>query len=77
MKIIDGKAVAESIKSEIAQKVAQRIKQGKKKPHLAAVLVGNDGASETYVKSKVKNCEKVGFDSTLLHFEESISEVNF
>ena len=74
MKIIDGKAVAESIKSEIAQKVAQRIKQGKKKPHLAAVLVGNDGASETYVKSKVKNCEKVGFDSTLLHFEESISE---
>jgi methylenetetrahydrofolate dehydrogenase (NADP+)/methenyltetrahydrofolate cyclohydrolase len=74
MNIIDGKAVAQIIKAEIAQKVAQRIKQGKKKPHLAAILVGNDGASETYVKSKVKNCEKVGFNSTLLHFNETISE---
>ena len=74
MKIIDGKAVAEKLKTEISQKVAQRTADGKKKPHLAAILVGNDGASHTYVNSKVKNCQKVGFSSTLLHFEDTITE---
>ena len=74
MKIIDGKKIAEEIQNEIAIKVAKLKEQGKKIPHLAAVLVGNDGASETYVAGKVKACEKVGFNSTLIRLPETTSE---
>ena len=66
MKILDGKKTSNDIKEEIAVEVAQLIASGGKKPHLAAILVGNDGASETYVNAKVKACEKVGFNSTLV-----------
>lgn len=74
MTIIDGKAVAEQIKKEIAEEVRQIIAAGGKRPHLAAVLVGHDGGSETYVASKVKACEACGFKSTLIRFEDTISE---
>lgn len=72
--IIDGKQTAKDIKEEIAQQVAEWTQAGGKTPHLAAVLVGDDGASQTYVNSKVKSCEKVGFKSTLKKFDDSISE---
>jgi len=72
--IIDGKLISEQIQNEIAQEVTKLILNGGKKPHLAAILVGNDGASETYVAAKVKACEKVGFDSTLLRLPASTSE---
>ncbi len=74
MQIIDGKATADQIKQEIALEVAQMKDVGKKTPHLVAILVGNNGASETYVANKVKSCEEVGFNSTLLRFEPSITE---
>ena len=74
MQIIDGKAVSAQIKLEIAEEVAQLKSGGKKTPHLAAVLVGHDGGSETYVANKVKACEEVGFKSTLIRFEENVSE---
>ncbi len=74
MTIIDGKAIAEQIKKEIAEEVKQIIAAGGKRPHLAAVLVGHDGGSETYVASKVKACEACGFKSTLIRFEDTISE---
>ncbi|GAB1359980.1 bifunctional methylenetetrahydrofolate dehydrogenase/methenyltetrahydrofolate cyclohydrolase FolD [Porphyromonadaceae bacterium] len=74
MQLIDGKAITEQIKQEIAQEVEQIKKQGGKTPHLAAILVGHDGGSETYVAHKVKACEQVGFNSTLIRFEEEISE---
>jgi methylenetetrahydrofolate dehydrogenase (NADP+) / methenyltetrahydrofolate cyclohydrolase len=73
-KIIDGKKVASEIKQEIAEEVLKLRKEGKKIPHLAAILVGNNGSSETYVANKVKDCEEVGFKSTLLRFESNISE---
>lgn len=72
--IIDGKATSLAIKEEIAEKVQQIIKDGGKVPHLAAVLVGEDGASQTYVEGKVKACEMVGFKSTLLKFDADITE---
>lgn len=72
--LLDGKKLSEEILNEISQEVLERKKKNKKTPHLAAILVGNDGASETYVASKVKNCEKVGFDSTLIRYESSVSE---
>lgn len=72
--IIDGKATAATIKAEIAQEVAAIVAAGGKRPHLAAILVGNDGGSETYVKNKVLACEACGFDSTLIRMEESVSE---
>ncbi|UJP65034.1 bifunctional 5,10-methylenetetrahydrofolate dehydrogenase/5,10-methenyltetrahydrofolate cyclohydrolase [Mongoliitalea daihaiensis] len=72
--IIDGKKTSEEIKSEIATRVKEIVDAGGKKPHLAAVLVGNDGASQTYVGAKVKACDQVGFDSTLVRLEETISE---
>jgi methylenetetrahydrofolate dehydrogenase (NADP+)/methenyltetrahydrofolate cyclohydrolase len=72
--IIDGKATSMAIKNEIAEKVKQIVKDGGKVPHLAAVLVGDDGASQTYVGGKVKACEFVGFKSTLLKFDADISE---
>jgi methylenetetrahydrofolate dehydrogenase (NADP+)/methenyltetrahydrofolate cyclohydrolase len=74
MKILDGQLVSKAIKDELKIKVAQLIAEGKKVPHLAAILVGSNGASETYVGSKVKTCEEIGFGSTLIRLEESISE---
>jgi methylenetetrahydrofolate dehydrogenase (NADP+)/methenyltetrahydrofolate cyclohydrolase len=76
MQILDGKLVSRSIKDHIAKTVVRLKEQGKKAPHLAAILVGDNGASETYVSAKVKDCEEVGFDSTLLRFDERISERN-
>ena len=73
-KIIDGKKVASEIKQEIAEEVARLKIAGKKVPHLAAILVGNNGSSETYVANKVKDCEEVGFKSTLLRFGNDITE---
>src|SRR5262245_23040627 len=74
MQILDGKLVSQSVKEKVKAKTALLKKEGKKTPHLAAILVGNNGASETYVASKVKNCEEVGFKSSLIRFDESISE---
>ena len=74
MIILDGKKISNDIKEEIAVEVSQLIASGGKKPHLAAILVGNDGASETYVSAKVKACEKVGFNSTLVRLEDTVSE---
>jgi len=74
MQIIDGKATAAAIKTEIAAEVDQIVKSGGKRPHLAAILVGHDGGSETYVKNKVIACEQCGFKSTLIRFESDISE---
>ncbi len=74
MQILDGKKAAQAIRDELKIEVAQLNAEGKKIPHLAAVLVGNNGASTTYVAAKVKACEEVGFKSTLIHYEETISE---
>lgn len=74
MQLIDGKAVAAQIKTEIAAEVAQIKAGGGKIPHLAAILVGHDGGSETYVASKVKTCEEVGFKSSLIRYEEDVTE---
>lgn len=74
MEILDGKKLSQQIKEEIRQAVALRKEKGHKVPHLAAVLVGNDGASLTYVGSKVRSCEQVGFKSTLIRLEQSITE---
>ena len=74
MQILDGKKASQSIKDELKIEVAQLTAEGKKIPHLAAILVGDSGASATYVAAKVKACEEVGFKSTLIHFEETISE---
>ncbi len=74
MTLLDGKKLSEEILSEIAIEVAELKRKGKRAPHLAAILVGNDGASETYVASKVRNCEKVGFDSTLIRFDAATSQ---
>lgn len=74
MQILDGKKVSQAVKDQLKIDVAQRFAEGKKVPHLAAILVGNDGASETYVASKVKSCEEVGFKSTLIRFEADVSE---
>lgn len=74
MELIDGKKISNEIKEEIAQEVKEMVATGKKKPHLAAVLVGHDGGSETYVAHKVKACDQVGFDSTLVRFEDDATE---
>lgn len=74
MQIIDGKATAAAIKAEIASEVEAIVAGGGKRPHLAAILVGHDGGSETYVKNKVLACEACGFKSTLLRFEDDITE---
>jgi len=71
---IDGKKVAAEIRQEIAAEVKMLLKSGKKIPHLAAILVGNNGSSETYVANKIKDCEEVGFHSTLIRFTAEISE---
>ncbi|MDE6048781.1 MAG: bifunctional methylenetetrahydrofolate dehydrogenase/methenyltetrahydrofolate cyclohydrolase FolD [Paramuribaculum sp.] len=72
--IIDGKQVAADIKREISETVTQMLAQGAKRPHLAAILVGHDGGSETYVAHKVKACEECGFKSTLIRFEDDVTE---
>lgn len=74
MQIIDGKATAKEIKSEIRQEVEAIIASGKRAPHLAAILVGHDGGSETYVAYKIKDCEEVGFRSSLVRFEDDVDE---
>ena len=74
MQIIDGKAIAATIKKEIAQQVEQILAAGGKRPNLAAILVGHDGGSETYVANKVRACEECGFTSTLIRYEEDVTE---
>lgn len=74
MILIDGKKTADEIKKEIAEEVRQIVASGRRAPHLAAVLVGHDGGSETYVAFKIKDCEEVGFRSTLIRFEDNVTE---
>jgi len=74
MQLIDGKAVSDAVKQEIAEEVNQMISEGKKRPHLAAILVGHDGGSETYVANKVKACAVCGFTSTLIRFDDDVTE---
>lgn len=72
--LLDGKATSQAIKAEIAVEVATRLKEGKPQPHLVAILVGHDGGSETYVAAKIKACEEVGFRSSLIRFEDDVTE---
>ena len=74
MQLIDGKAISSEIQKELEAQVKERKAQGKKIPHLVAILVGNVGASLSYVNAKVKACEEIGFESTLIRFEESVTE---
>lgn len=74
MQLIDGKATAAQIKAEIAEEVKAMVARGEKQPHLAAVLVGHDGGSETYVKNKVLACEQCGFKSSLIRYEDDVTE---
>ena len=74
MQLIDGKAIAATIKKERAQEVEKIIAEGGKRPHLAAILVGHDGGSETYVANKVRACEECGFTSTLIRYEDDVTE---
>ncbi len=75
MQIIDGKATAKAIKEEIRAEVDSLVSAGKRNPHLAAILIGHDGGSETYVAYKIKDCAEVGFKSTLVRFEDDVKEV--
>lgn len=72
--IIDGKAISEQVKAEIAAEVKEIVASGKRAPHLAVIIVGHDGGSETYVAHKVKSCEQVGFKSTKITFEDDVTE---
>ncbi|MDB5123134.1 MAG: bifunctional 5,10-methylene-tetrahydrofolate dehydrogenase/5,10-methylene-tetrahydrofolate [Mucilaginibacter sp.] len=74
MKLLNGKYVSEKLKGEIAEGAAKLLAQTGRKPHLVAVLVGHDGGSETYVASKIKNCEQVGFKSSLVRYEDTVTE---
>jgi methylenetetrahydrofolate dehydrogenase (NADP+)/methenyltetrahydrofolate cyclohydrolase len=74
MKILDGKVASAAIKEKLKAQVENDIANGKRPPHLVAILVGNDGASETYVASKIKNCKEIGFKSTLIRYNEDIDE---
>ena len=74
MLILDGKIASAAIKESLKTEVLKLTTAGKRPPHLAAVLIGNNGASETYVASKVKNCSEIGFQSTLIRFDETIDE---
>lgn len=74
MKLLDGKQTAAAIKAEIAAQVEDMVRAGQRRPHLAAILVGHDGGSETYVANKVKACEACGFESTLLRFDDTITQ---
>lgn len=73
-KLIDGKAISDQIKGEIAEEVKQLVAAGKKRPHLAVIIVGHDGGSETYVAHKVKSCEQVGFKSTKIALDDTVTE---
>jgi methylenetetrahydrofolate dehydrogenase (NADP+)/methenyltetrahydrofolate cyclohydrolase len=75
MEMMDGKLVSQAVKDRLKQQTESRISEGKKTPHLAAVLIGNNGASETYVASKVKSCSEIGFKSTLIRLSEDITEM--
>ena len=75
-KLLDGKAVSAQMKQEMAEEVARIKAEGGKVPHLAAILVGHDGGSETYVANKVKTCEAIGFKSTLIRFEDDVTEAD-
>lgn len=74
MQLIDGKKVSEEIKQEIAAKVEKMVAEGRRRPHLAGVLVGHDGGSETYMANKVRSCEQCGFTSSLIRFEDDVTE---
>lgn len=74
MQLLDGKYVSQQVRDDLKNKVAQRKTDGKKLPHLAAILVGNNGASETYVASKVKSCAEIGFTSTLIRLDSTVTE---
>ncbi len=74
MQLIDGKATAKAIKEEIKIEVDKLVQSGERQPHLAAILVGHDGGSETYVAYKIKDCEEVGFHSSLIRFEDDVKE---
>jgi methylenetetrahydrofolate dehydrogenase (NADP+)/methenyltetrahydrofolate cyclohydrolase len=74
MQLLDGRETAEQIRKELAEAVQERKKAGKKIPHLAAILVGNDGGSLTYVGAKVKACDQIGFESTLIRYDDSVPE---
>jgi methylenetetrahydrofolate dehydrogenase (NADP+)/methenyltetrahydrofolate cyclohydrolase len=74
MQLLDGKYVSEKLKVEIAEEATKILADTGRKPHLVAVLVGHDGGSETYVASKIKNCEAVGFKSTLVRYESDVTE---
>ncbi|MBQ4139668.1 MAG: bifunctional 5,10-methylene-tetrahydrofolate dehydrogenase/5,10-methylene-tetrahydrofolate cyclohydrolase, partial [Muribaculaceae bacterium] len=74
MTLIDGKSVAKAVKQEIAAQVEAMVAAGKRRPHLAGVLVGHDGGSESYMANKVKSCAECGFKSSLLRFEDTVSE---
>ncbi|MBA2612274.1 MAG: bifunctional 5,10-methylene-tetrahydrofolate dehydrogenase/5,10-methylene-tetrahydrofolate cyclohydrolase [Bacteroidetes bacterium] len=76
MQLIDGKKISLQLQETIAKEVEQMVASGAKKPHLAAILVGNDGGSETYVASKIKACERVGFNSTLIRLPDNVTEEN-
>ena len=74
MKLMDGKLVSQAVKDKLKEQTSERIALGKKVPHLAAILIGSNGASETYVASKVKSCAEIGYKSTLIRLDENISE---
>lgn len=74
MQLLDGRATADIIRKELAEAVLERKRNGKKIPHLAAILVGNDGGSLTYVGAKVKACDQIGFESTLIRYDDSVPE---
>ena len=74
MNLLDGKIVSQAVKDRLKIHTEERLLQGKKAPHLAAILIGNNGASETYVASKVKSCAEVGFKSTLVRLKEDVTE---
>ena len=74
MTLIDGKAISEQVKQEIATEVAEIVERGGKRPHLAAILVGHDGGSETYVAAKGTACEACGFKSSIIRYETDVTE---
>ena len=76
-KLIDGKAISEQVKTEIAEEVKQMLASGKRAPHLAVIIVGHDGGSETYVAHKVKSCEQVGFKSTKITFKRMLLKLSY
>ena len=76
MEMLDGKIVSQAVKDDLKKRVLLLRQQNKKVPHLAAILIGNNGASETYVASKIKNCAEIGFKSTLIRFDETVTEVD-